>query len=290
MNNSQATRINPTNGGPSAPDVTFASPRLAPSTTWTVISDSREEATKGDAERKAWLDQCELVRNIARDTKRTSWIKYIHTQNARMKPSDVWRTIKAMDRRGKRALKGAALMVNGQTITDSKKKALKFVQQYRDVADIRNSKVRLPRAECEARDIQPNRDRNLLRKVHQATKTKCRCEANGTCSKITWYELDAALSQLKNISSGDDDHNTMLQHLPPAGTDILLDMFNRVYKSGEYPEDWKKGTIIPTQKSGKDLSPMVSYRPIQLTSCTCKLFERIVKNRLDAIGWKRKTN
>ncbi|GFR85079.1 hypothetical protein ElyMa_000687600 [Elysia marginata] len=108
-------------------------------------------------------------------------------------------------------------MINCKIITYSEKKAIKFVQQYRDVADIRNSKVRLPRAECEARGIQPNRDKYLLRKVHQATKTKRGCEANRICSNITRY--DAALSQLKNTSSGDDDaHNTMLQDLPLAGT------------------------------------------------------------------------
>ncbi|GFR85077.1 hypothetical protein ElyMa_000687500 [Elysia marginata] len=190
MNDGQATRMNPTNGCPSVPDVTFASPTLAPPASRAVISDSigsdhipiliavqlkspkptlrhwkrpsfkkanwdlfqievvdlffsekastsfkstyarnnginkiiqqaakktipmgasgtrrpwwnpeldeatiqcsklRKKAAKGDAERKVWLDQCELVRNMTRDTKHISWINCIHTLNARTKPSD----------------------------------------------------------------------------------------------------------------------------------------------------------------------------------------------------------
>ncbi|GFR76860.1 RNA-directed DNA polymerase from mobile element jockey-like protein [Elysia marginata] len=47
----------------------------------------------------------------------------------------------------------------------------------------------------------------------------------------------------------------------------LLTLFKRVYKSGQYPAAWRKGTIIPILKAGKDPAFMSSYRPIQLTSC-----------------------
>ncbi|GFS04790.1 reverse transcriptase-like protein [Elysia marginata] len=40
MNDSQATRMNPSSGGPLTPDKTFTRPTLAPSTTSTVTSDS----------------------------------------------------------------------------------------------------------------------------------------------------------------------------------------------------------------------------------------------------------
>ncbi|GFR61615.1 RNA-directed DNA polymerase from mobile element jockey-like [Elysia marginata] len=61
----------------------------------------------------------------------------------------------------------------------------------------------------------------------------------------------------------------------------LLTLFNRVYKSGQYPAAWRKGTIYPILKAGKDPAFMSSYRSIQLTSCLGKLFEKLVKVRMN---------
>jgi hypothetical protein len=38
--------------------------------------------------------------------------------------------------------------------------------------------------------------------------------------------------------------------------------------------------VILVLKPGKDASRLASYRPISLTSCVCKLFEKMVNNRL----------
>ncbi|GFR60808.1 ribonuclease H [Elysia marginata] len=87
---------------------------------------------------------------------------------------------------------------------------------------------------------------------------------------------------LTAISPGDDEvHNQLLQHLPEIGKQSLLQLYNRVKNSGQYPAAWRKGTIIPILKTGKDPSQMGSYRPIQLTSCVGKLYERLLKTRLN---------
>ena len=38
--------------------------------------------------------------------------------------------------------------------------------------------------------------------------------------------------------------------------------------------------MVPIQKPGKDLIDPQNYRPISLTSCVCKLYEKMVNKRL----------
>ena len=54
----------------------------------------------------------------------------------------------------------------------------------------------------------------------------------------------------------------------------LLDLFNMSYEQGMLPSKWKDAVIIPIPKNNGD------YRPISLTSCMCKMMERIILNRL----------
>ena len=54
----------------------------------------------------------------------------------------------------------------------------------------------------------------------------------------------------------------------------LMDLFNMSFEEGKLPSQWKVGLIHPIPKGDQD------YRPITLTSCMCKMMERIVLNRL----------
>lgn len=55
---------------------------------------------------------------------------------------------------------------------------------------------------------------------------------------------------------------------------LLLDIFNALYQTNEYPYSWKESFIHFLNKSDN------SVRPITLSSCFAKLFETLVKNRL----------
>ncbi|GBN51097.1 putative RNA-directed DNA polymerase from transposon X-element, partial [Araneus ventricosus] len=48
----------------------------------------------------------------------------------------------------------------------------------------------------------------------------------------------------------------------------------------KYPSQWHEAIVIPILKPGKDPSNPLHYRPIALTSCLCKTFERMVNARL----------
>ena len=94
-------------------------------------------------------------------------------------------------------------------------------------------------------------------------------------------ELRAALSECGDTAPGHDDiPYAMLRHLPDAALDFLLDIYNRVWSEGLLPESWKLGIVLPFPKPGKDHTDASNYRPICLTPCLCKLFEKMVNVRL----------
>jgi len=78
----------------------------------------------------------------------------------------------------------------------------------------------------------------------------------------------------------DDIHCQMLKHLPNKALNALLEALNNVWLFGKFPDSWQTSTVIPVPKPGNDKADPSSYRPIALTSCICKVMERITNNRL----------
>ena len=95
-------------------------------------------------------------------------------------------------------------------------------------------------------------------------------------------ELLAAASNLSfSTATGPDKvAYPMLKHLPRSGMDLLLHIFNLSWSSHSFPSIWKTSSIIPIHKMGKSLDSPASFRPISLTSCVSKLFERIILSHL----------
>ena len=60
----------------------------------------------------------------------------------------------------------------------------------------------------------------------------------------------------------------------------LLQFYNLLWKKGLFPKAWGHAIVIPIVKPGKDPRFPNNYRPISLTSCICKLMEKMVNARL----------
>ena len=83
------------------------------------------------------------------------------------------------------------------------------------------------------------------------------------------------------ISAGENEiRYKMIVRLTKSTKLFPLDTLNGLLTSHTSPETWKMSVKIPSYKPGKNLELPQSFRPIALTSCVCKLFERIVNNRL----------
>ncbi|KAK2717307.1 hypothetical protein QYM36_006177 [Artemia franciscana] len=96
---------------------------------------------------------------------------------------------------------------------------------------------------------------------------------------FTIEELETAIKKIKPGAPGPDQiHNLMLKNLPEEAKNILLILFNKFIKERYTPKEWRKTSIIPIPKTGKDPSNPDSYRPISLTSCFYRLMEHLIKN------------
>lgn len=91
----------------------------------------------------------------------------------------------------------------------------------------------------------------------------------------------SGLQNLKSRAIGLDlIHNEMLKQLSPVNRRSLLHLFNLLFESGFSPNHWKTAIVVPLLKPGKPPNDVASYRPISLTSCVAKVFERVIKFRL----------
>ena len=125
-----------------------------------------------------------------------------------------------------------------------------------------------------------SRARGYLTELRRAT---CSVEFHSSfCSPFSPAEFLAAASNLPwSTATGPDKvAYPMLKHLPRSGMDLLLHIFNLSWSSHSFPSIWKTSSIIPIHKMGKPLDSPASFRPISLTSCVSKLFERIILSRL----------
>ena len=102
-------------------------------------------------------------------------------------------------------------------------------------------------------------------------------------SDITENELKEAINEIKhktNSVGSDGISNSMLINLPYNALKLLLTIFQICWKTRNVPSIWKESIIVPIHKVGKNQSDPNNYRPIALTSVTCKLFEKIIMKRL----------
>ena len=94
-------------------------------------------------------------------------------------------------------------------------------------------------------------------------------------------ELRKSLDMAHDTACGPDDiHYQLLKHLPESALQVLLDLMNDIWETGDLPSIWKLANVIPIPKPGKDHSEPSNYRPIALTSCVCKTMERMINARL----------
>lgn len=98
---------------------------------------------------------------------------------------------------------------------------------------------------------------------------------------ITLNELLWALDKGRGASTGPDMVGyLLLQRLPLSVKTTLLHLLNEIWRNGEFPASWRNAIVVPIPKSNCNDSGPDAFRPISLTSCMAKVFERIINRRL----------
>ena len=90
-----------------------------------------------------------------------------------------------------------------------------------------------------------------------------------------------AISKFHDTAVGPNSiHYQMLKNFSISTMDNLLGAVNYIWTTGNIPPEWHLATVMPIAKSGKDSTYPTSYRSIALTSCLCKVIERMINTRL----------
>lgn len=98
---------------------------------------------------------------------------------------------------------------------------------------------------------------------------------------IALAELRAALSETNNSACGEDGiYYQMIRNVPEITLNQLLDILNKCWREGSFPDGWARAVLLPFLKPGQPPGNVGSYRPVALTSCICKILEKIVNARL----------
>lgn len=99
---------------------------------------------------------------------------------------------------------------------------------------------------------------------------------------FSWTEFTMSLQSRKNTTPGLDEFPYILiKNLDLSIQTAFLTILNNLWLKKLIPEQWKTQCVIPILKSDKPPELPSSYRPISLSSCLGKIFENMVKNRID---------
>lgn len=95
-------------------------------------------------------------------------------------------------------------------------------------------------------------------------------------------ELDHAIKLTKSTAPGLDNFTyNIIKNLPAIAKTLLLKIYNDFWLEGKYISQFKEIVICLILKPNKDKNFPTSYRPISLMSCFLKIFERMIKLRLE---------
>ena len=125
-------------------------------------------------------------------------------------------------------------------------------------------------------------ERQFMNELRKASCEDASSLHNSFCSPFSLTELSTVISNFSSSTASGPDQIAypLLKHLPEPAQLLLLSLFNRSWHSHTFPSCWKPTTIIPIHKPGKPTSSPSFFRPISLTSCISKLFERLILSRL----------
>ena len=72
----------------------------------------------------------------------------------------------------------------------------------------------------------------------------------------------------------------VLKNSEPERSYIIAELFNKCPKESCFPDCWKVSLVVPLLKNAGERSAAKNYCPVSLLSMVCKVFEKLVNNRI----------
>jgi hypothetical protein len=199
------------------------------------------------------------------ESKKECWIEFTSTFNSNTPSSTIYENIRKI--KGKEPRKINILREGDRSYSTIQEIAEKFAEYFSDSTNEQ-------RYDREFQQFKEQEEQKILEFGDQNDEYY-----NKIISK---REMDEVLQiKKKTQSTGPDNVSyAMIQNMPEKGKAYCLNMFNKFLNENFFPKQWKDSIILPFPKANKDHSNPANYRPISLTSCICKVMEKIMNNRL----------
>ena len=229
----------------------------------------RWKKNEDDLEKKLYYNNKVLLTNSLRNDRKYNFNKLMSSLcQKKMYSASVWFTVRKFHNKRVKQTYPNSMKYNNTTATSNKEKADLFAEYFQNEVYVQSPDI-LPFHEQVTK--QTLTIKNKINNIYNRNKWK----------EITTKEVEWNIKQLKNSSTGPDNvHNRCLKNHTKLLVHHLTNLFNLVVNLGYIPNTWKKANIILLLKPKKDKQLPSSYRPISLLSCTGKLLEKIIKQRL----------
>ena len=206
---------------------------------------------------------CRVTFNRAR---RASWMAYLSSINSRTSLHKIWKKVQKISGKFSPTPMPVLRDPDGSCVSEPHEVASVIADAFAGVSHSNNYSCAFKafRARAESRVL--SFDTNTLHSYNDP---------------FSIGELRHALSLASKSSPGEDQITyAMLRHVHPNLLNSVLAVYNRVYLQDCFPEAWRTAIVIPLPKPGKPHTSALDFRPIALTSCLCKLLEKMVNIRL----------
>ena len=208
-------------------------------------------------------------RKLVRKLKKETWQEFVKTINTNTPATKVYRKIRQISGKYKNNII-TSLFVDGILITNTQEICEKIADSFTKTSSTNNYTNEFQQF------------KNIHEQNTQPIPEDNNAEDYNDIFSIN--ELENALISCKGSSPGPDTiQYEMIKKMNKQNKKELLNLYNRIYTERDFPESWKNALLIPILKNGKDPKSTKNYRRIALTNCLCKVFERMINQRI--IWW-----
>lgn len=111
----------------------------------------------------------------------------------------------------------------------------------------------------------------------------------GEVPKFQPSELQSAIGKLKLKKATGPDYipAEVIKICVTKAEEVFLQMYNDYLCTQVFPVEWKISRLVLLEKPKKNQTDEVSYRPICIVNCVGKLFEILIKNRMETVMEER---
>lgn len=216
-------------------------------------------------ENHLFVNQFKKYKNTLTELLRAAKTNYFRTQLEKNKdnPSRIWQCMKKINNESR----------ENQELKEIKDQKGSLIKDSKKMAEILN-------------DYFSNVGRSLAEKIvidPDAQFKETKLPNSIYLSETNPGEVKKTIMSLKCGTAPGPDGITsdILKEIAPYIIEPLTFLINQSFQSGSFPEEFKMAIIKPLYKSGDKTEP-VNYRPISLISNLSKIFEKILKTRIES--------